>query len=127
MIKIGINGFGRIGKCVFLQLLEKPHIYKVCCINVTNIKVNEIEEYLRYDSVHRRHNTNFDFKILSETEFIINDNIIRLIGNINGSTCAHWKHDISSILIGFAPFMKDIILKKVGLILDENLATSKLI
>ncbi len=71
-------------------------------------------------------------KYLKDIPFSVNvdeftDNIIRLIGNINGSTCAHWKHDISSILIGFAPFMKDIILKKVGLILDENLATSKLI
>lgn len=49
------------------------------------------------------------------------DNIIRLLGNVNGATCAHWKHDIASVLIGFAPFMKDIILKKVGLTLDENL------
>ena len=23
-IKVGINGFGRIGKCTFLQLLENP-------------------------------------------------------------------------------------------------------
>lgn len=49
------------------------------------------------------------------------DSIIRLIGNWNGATCVHWKHDISSILIGMAPFMKDIILKKVGLLLDKNL------
>lgn len=49
------------------------------------------------------------------------DGIIRLIGNVNGATCAHWKHDISSILIGFAPFMKDNILKNVGITLDENL------
>jgi short-subunit dehydrogenase len=49
------------------------------------------------------------------------DNIIRLIGNWNGAACVHWKHDISSILIGFAPFMKDIILKKVGLLLEKNL------
>jgi short-subunit dehydrogenase len=49
------------------------------------------------------------------------DSIIRMIGNWNGATCVHWKHDISSILIGMAPFMKDIILKKVGLLLDKNL------
>jgi hypothetical protein len=49
------------------------------------------------------------------------DGIIRLIGNVNGATCAHWVHDISSILIGLAPFMKDTILKNVGLTLNQNL------
>ena len=49
------------------------------------------------------------------------DNIIRLIGNWNGATCVHWKHDIASILIGFAPFMKDVLLKRVGLLLEKNL------
>ena len=52
---------------------------------------------------------------------IFTNGIIRLIGNVNGATCAHWKHDIASILIGLAPFMKDIILKKVGLTLNQNL------
>ncbi len=49
------------------------------------------------------------------------DNIIKLIGNWNGATCVHWKHDIASILIGFAPFMKDVLLKRVGLLLEKNL------
>ena len=65
-------------------------------------------------------------KYLKEIPFSVDvdtfsDNIIRLIGNWNGATCAHWKHDISSILIGMAPFMKDEILKKVGLLLDNNI------
>jgi len=48
-------------------------------------------------------------------------NIVRLLGNWNGSTCAYWGHDISSLLIGLAPWMKDKLLEKVGIILDESL------
>jgi short-subunit dehydrogenase len=48
-------------------------------------------------------------------------NIIRLIGNWNGSTCAYWGHDISSLLIGLAPWYKDILLQKVGLTINKSL------
>ncbi len=48
-------------------------------------------------------------------------NIIRLLGNWQGPTCAYWGHDISSILIGLAPWTKDKMLKKVGLTLSKNL------
>ena len=33
MINIGINGLGRIGKCVFLQLIHNPK-FNIKCINV---------------------------------------------------------------------------------------------
>ena len=33
MIKVGINGFGRIGKCILLQLLNNTK-FNICCINV---------------------------------------------------------------------------------------------
>jgi short-subunit dehydrogenase len=48
-------------------------------------------------------------------------NIVRLLGNWNGATCAYWGHDISSLLIGLAPWKKDELLKKVGLILNDSL------
>jgi 17beta-estradiol 17-dehydrogenase / very-long-chain 3-oxoacyl-CoA reductase len=48
-------------------------------------------------------------------------NIIRLLGNWQGSTCAYWGHDISSILIGLAPWTKEKMLKNVGLNLSKNL------
>lgn len=48
-------------------------------------------------------------------------NIIRLLGNWHGSTCAYWGHDISSLLIGLAPWKKEEMLRKVGLTLAENL------
>lgn len=48
-------------------------------------------------------------------------NIVRLVGNYQGSTYAYWGHDISSLLIGLCPWKKDAMLKKVGLILTENI------
>ena len=71
MIKIGINGFGRIGKCCFLQLIFNTN-FEVCCLNALNITINEIEDYLKYDSTHTIYNKNFDFKLISNNEFEIN-------------------------------------------------------
>ena len=45
MIRIGINGFGRIGKCCFLQLINNDN-FDIKCLNTTNISVNEIKDYL---------------------------------------------------------------------------------
>lgn len=40
--------------------------------------------------------------------------IIKMMGNIQGHTCAYWGHSLSNFLINLAPFMKDNILEKVG-------------
>jgi 17beta-estradiol 17-dehydrogenase / very-long-chain 3-oxoacyl-CoA reductase len=58
-------------------------------------------------------------KYLSGTLFnveshIFVENIIRLLGNIQGSTCGYWGHALSNYLINLAPFLKDKMLKDVG-------------
>lgn len=45
-------------------------------------------------------------------------NIIKLIGH-SGTTCAYWGHDISPVLIGVFPFIKNFVLNNVG----KNIAT----
>ena len=47
------------------------------------------------------------FSIDAET---FSKNIIRLLGNVRGKTCAYWGHEISALLIGFAPWKKEKIL-----------------
>jgi len=89
MIKIGINGFGRIGKCIFMQLIYNYN-FSIKCINATGIKINEIEEYLRYDSTHH-YNKNFTFKIISDTEFEINQHIIKLLSDREPKNL-HWEN-----------------------------------
>jgi glyceraldehyde 3-phosphate dehydrogenase len=77
MIKVGINGFGRIGKCLLLQLLENPK-YSVTCLNAPSISLTEIEDYLVYDTTHK-HGIKINVKILDDNTFQINHHTIRLI------------------------------------------------
>ena len=48
------------------------------------------------------------------------ENIIALIGNIQGTTCGYWGHALSSYLINFLPFIKDKILNNVGYTIAKN-------
>ena len=77
MINIGINGFGRIGKCVFLQLLNNTS-FSIKCINATEIKVSEIEDYLNFDTSHK-HNIKIKVEVLNSQKFRIGDHVIHLI------------------------------------------------
>ena len=52
-IRVGINGFGRIGRLVFRRLSEKPGLFEVVGINdITDTKT--LAYLLKYDSIHRR-------------------------------------------------------------------------
>ena len=53
MIKIGINGFGRIGRLVFRATAQRDDV-EVVGINDL-LDVDYIAYMLKYDSVHGRH------------------------------------------------------------------------
>lgn len=76
MINVGINGFGRIGKCVFLQLLEDKNI-QICAINALDVNIDNIQSYLKYDCTHS-YSKNFDYLKIDENTFQINGSIIHL-------------------------------------------------
>ena len=53
-IRVGINGFGRIGRLVFRGLMAKPDVFEVVGINdLTDNKT--LATLLKYDSIHRRY------------------------------------------------------------------------
>lgn len=87
MINIGINGFGRIGKCVLLQLLENKQ-FSIKCLNAMDITIAEMEDYLKYDTTHK-HNIKikvervFDEKQVSNNLFKINHHVIQLVSERN--------------------------------------------
>ena len=54
MIKIGINGFGRIGRLAFRTAINKKNI-KVVAINDL-LDIDHLAYLLKYDSVHGRFN-----------------------------------------------------------------------
>lgn len=60
MIKMGINGFGRIGRLVFRSVYENPTLKDVEVVAVNDlVDVDYMAYMLRYDSVHGR----FDFPV----------------------------------------------------------------
>jgi len=79
MIPIGINGFGRIGKCVFLQLMESKSIC-VKVINAPDFDILHLESYLKRDSVHK-YNTHFTIKIIDDDTFKWNNNTVNILRN----------------------------------------------
>jgi len=81
MINVGVNGFGRIGKCVFLQLINKSN-FSIKCLNALNIKINEIEDYLSYDTTHGK-KLNIKVRIINQDTFQINHHIIKLVSDRN--------------------------------------------
>lgn len=57
-IKIGINGFGRIGRLVFRGAMKHPNI-EVCCINDL-VPPKSLAYLLKYDSTHGRYDGTVD-------------------------------------------------------------------
>ena len=53
MLKVGINGFGRIGRAIFRINMEKKK-FKVVAINDTNPSNQNLAYMLKYDSTYGR-------------------------------------------------------------------------
>lgn len=53
-INIGINGFGRIGKCILKQLvLNNNNKINLVAINAPSFDLNNLYTYINYDSTHK--------------------------------------------------------------------------
>jgi glyceraldehyde 3-phosphate dehydrogenase len=77
-IFVGINGIGRIGKCVLLQILEQQQpIFSIRAINVTKLAAKDIEDYLNFDSVHGRRK--IQVSLLENNQIQINNHVISLV------------------------------------------------
>ena len=62
MIKIGINGFGRIGRLVFRAAVSRPDVFEVVGINDPFIDSLEYMAYMtKYDTVHGIYDGNVSF------------------------------------------------------------------
>lgn len=78
MIKIGINGFGRIGRLAFRAAIEKKNV-QVVAINDL-LDVDYLAYLLKYDSVHGRFNGTVE---VNEGKLIVNGNEIRITAERN--------------------------------------------
>ncbi len=79
MISVGLNGFGRIGKCIFLQLIHNKSI-EIKVINAPDFDINKLESYLKFDSVHKYSN-DFIIEIIDNNSFKINNKLVYILRN----------------------------------------------
>ncbi len=78
MIKVGINGFGRIGRLVFRAIQAKENI-QVVGINDL-LDVDYIAYMLKYDSIHGKFDGTIDVK---DGKLVVNGNEIRISSERN--------------------------------------------
>ena len=68
-IKIGINGFGRIGRLVFRAAVAQPELFEVVGINDIGVTPDYAAYMTKYDTIHGR----FKGEVSStETELVVN-------------------------------------------------------
>ena len=74
-IKIGINGFGRIGRMVFRACLEHPEIDVV---GINDLCPADYLAYmLKYDTMHGQFNGTIDYNV-EKGQLIVNGQTIRV-------------------------------------------------
>ncbi|RMA57814.1 type I glyceraldehyde-3-phosphate dehydrogenase [Ulvibacter antarcticus] len=77
-IKIGINGFGRIGRNLFRLLINHPEIEVVAVNDLADAKT--LSHLLKYDSIHGVLKEDISF---SEKEIIVSGKVIRFSSEAN--------------------------------------------
>ena len=82
MVKIGINGFGRIGGLVLSAAMEYPKEVQVVAINDPFIDVEYMAYMIKYDSVHGRFNGEVSVNKEANT-LIVNGNTIKVYAHMN--------------------------------------------
>lgn len=93
MIRVGINGFGRIGRRVFRLLLEQNDIQVVAINDLADAKT--LAHLLKYDSVHGQ----LKAKVSDDEEHIIINNLSFALSNKNHPKSMDWaKHNVDIVV-----------------------------
>ena len=77
-VKVGINGFGRIGRLAFRRIQEVEGIEVVAINDLTDAAM--LAHLLKYDTTQGRFNGEVE---LGEGEFIVNGNPVKILANPN--------------------------------------------
>lgn len=79
-VKIGINGFGRIGRLVFRVAMENPKEYEIVGINDPFIDVDYMAYMVKYDTIHNKFNGNVEAK---NGKLVVNGKEINVYSQMN--------------------------------------------
>lgn len=95
MIKVAINGFGRIGRLALRNMSKYPGDFEIAAINSTR-DAHTLAHLLKYDSSQGR----FDAKVevLSETKFSIDGRVIEIISEREPSKLPWGERNIDVVL-----------------------------
>ncbi|MDD3877642.1 MAG: type I glyceraldehyde-3-phosphate dehydrogenase [Bacteroidales bacterium] len=92
-IKVGINGFGRIGRLTFRAMQNHPNLELVAVNDLTNSKT--LAHLLKYDSIHRK----FSGDISSdENNIIVNGKSIRVYAEKDPANIPWKDHQIDVVV-----------------------------
>ncbi len=92
-IRIGINGFGRIGRTLFRLLQNHPNISVVAINDLAD--ANTLAHLLKYDSIHGR----LEAEIQSEKDAIlVNDRKIAILGHNHPKDIDWASHDVDIVV-----------------------------
>ena len=86
MVKVGINGFGRIGRLVFRAAIERGDV-EVVAVNDPFIDVEYMMYMLKYDSAHGRFNGKMEEK---DGKLVVNGHVVTVY-NIMDPKDIPWK------------------------------------
>ncbi len=86
-IKVGINGFGRIGRLVFRAAMDNPNV-EVVGINDPFISNDYMGYMLKYDTIHGQFNGTFEAK--GEDKIVVNGKEIAVYACMNAADIP-WK------------------------------------
>lgn len=100
-IRIGINGFGRIGRTLFRLLQNHPNISVVAINDLAD--ANTLAHLLKYDSIHGR----LEAEIQSEKDAIlVNDRKIAILGHDHPRHIDWASHDVDIVVESTGKFKK---------------------
>ena len=93
-VRVGINGFGRIGRLTFRNMISRPQEFEVLAINdLTDNKT--LANLLKYDSIHRR----FDAEVQHDDQHLtVNGKKIRALSEKDPSKLPWRELDIDVVI-----------------------------
>ena len=109
MIKVGINGFGRIGRLVFRAAQSKSDV-QIVGINDL-IDVDYMVYMLKYDSVHGQFDGTVEVK---DGNLVVNGNVIRVTAERNTADLK-WDAVVQNMLLNNCLLQKQMLTSRLVL------------
>ena len=117
MVKIGINGFGRIGRCIF-KINEKHQFFEIVAVNDIDPDLKNLLYLLKYDTTYGTYDKEIEY--IDENHFSIDGKTIKYSANSsieevswNGAEVIIDASGVEKNVLGSKKLVEDGIINKV--------------